>query len=524
VITKEQSFSYTENQEAGYVVGNILATDNIKVDKLILKSVFDFNESDYTSNEWFALNASTGVLSLTAEGASGAANDYETTPNSYSLTIEATDTTGNSSTETVLVAITDIDDTAPVLDGLFDEVNESGVYIYRDLTLEGTIDNYEFVSNEDATWSLTGDDAESFVLVDETEEVVMINYATNNYNTPTNAISSKRVKLRFKVAPDYENPIDINFDNIYDLFVNVTDAYNNTSQIETEITVIPDADGDGVTDEEDPDDDNDGVEDEYDLCPGTQPGTPVDVNGCDLLIIASEEFRVSATSATCSNTNDGEIQVTALNQNYSYEVSVTGRSGVISLNGNEGYTTSITGLSKGSYQVCFTVVGDDIFEQCFTVFIDQPDELQVVSTYLEDKQALDLQIDGATEYFIELNGVLQSRRGSRISLALQKGMNRVKIYTDVECQGVIEEEIFVSEKLEYAPNPVRDVLNLYVGGVDSTVKLTITDLNGVQIESREVRVPASRVYTMNMSRYPEGIYILEAEGASIRKTIKIIKR
>ncbi len=524
VITKEQSFSYTENQETGYVVGNILATDNIKVDKLILKSVFGFDESDYTSDGLFALNASSGVLSLTGEGSSGAANDYETTPNSYSLTIEATDTNGNSSTETVLVAITDVDDTAPVLDGLFDEVNESGVYIYRDLTLEGTIDTYEFVSNEDATWSLTGDDAESFVLVDETEEAVMINYATNNYNTPTNAISSKRVKLRFKVAPDYENPIDINFDNIYDLFVNVTDAYNNTSRIGTEITVIPDADGDGVTDEEDPDDDNDGVEDEYDLCPGTQPATPVDVNGCDLLIIASEEFRVSAMSATCSNTNDGEIQVTALNQNYSYEVSVTGRSGIISLNTNEGYTTSITGLSKGSYQVCFTVVGDDIFEQCFTVYIDQPEALQVVSTYLESKQALDLEIAGATEYYIELNGVLQSRRDSRISLALQKGMNRVRIYTDIECQGVIEEEIFVSEKLEYAPNPVEEDLNLYVGGVDSTVKLTITDLNGVQIESREVRVPASRVYTMNMSRYPEGIYILEAEGASIRKTIKIIKR
>jgi hypothetical protein len=100
----------------------------------------------------------------------------------------------------------------------------------------------------------------------------------------------------------------------------------------------------------------------------------------------------------------------------------------------------------------------------------------------------------------------------------------VKIYTDVECQGVIEEEIFVSEKLEYAPNPVEDDLNLYVGGVDSTVKLTITDLNGVLIESREVRVPESRVYTMDMSRYHEGIYILTVKGETIRKTIKIIKR
>ena len=148
----------------------------------------------------------------------------------------------------------------------------------------------------------------------------------------------------------------------------------------------------------------------------------------------------------------------------------------------------------------------------------------MVSSYLEAKQALDLQIDGATEYYVELNGVLQTRRGSRISLALQKGMNRVKIYTDLDCQGVIEEEVFVSEKLEYAPNPVQDNLNLYVGGSDSEVKLTITDLNGVLIETREVRVPAGRIYTMNMSRYTEGVYILTAEGVTVRKTIKVVKR
>jgi hypothetical protein len=399
--------------------------------------------------------------------------------------------------------VTDVDDTSPEIDAdgiTFDGIDNDGFYLFKDSTIEGTIEIYEFIANEDVVWSISGQDLNLFSINTETGQV------------------------QFKNAPDYENPLDFGIDNIYDIIIIATDLNGNISRIKLEITVLPDVDGDGITDEEDPDDDNDGVEDEYDLCPGTQPGTPVDVNGCDLLIIASEEFRVSATSATCSNTNDGEIQVTALNENYNYEVRLTGSNGVINLNATESYSSSITGLSKGTYQVCFTVVGDDIFEQCFTVFIDQPDELQVVSTYLEDKQALDLQIDGATEYFIELNGVLQSRRGSRISLALQKGMNRVKIYTDVECQGVIEEEIFVSEKLEYAPNPVRAVLNLYIGGNDSSVNLTITDLNGALIESREVRVPASRVYTVNMSRYHEGIYILTAKGETIRKTIKIIKR
>ena len=499
MITSNQSFFYEENQLNGYIIGTVLSTDNIEIESLLIDSVIGSDSLDYSSQRWFALD-NNGLLTLTEAGVSVAANDYEQNPNDFTLTIKAKDAVGNSSTEKVTITVTDVDDTPPVLDGPYEESTEEGVYVYEDSTLEGTIELYQFTVNEDVVWTISGEDSDLFNIDPETGLI--------QFNNP----------------PDYENPFDTDTDNIYSIVVTATDLNGNTTSIRFEILVIPDADGDGVTDEEDPDDDNDGVEDEYDFCPGTQPGTPVDVNGCDLLIIASEEFRVSATSATCSNTSDGEIQVTALNQNYSYEVSVTGRSGVISLNVNEGYAASITGLSKGSYQVCFRVVGDDIFEQCFTLYIDQPEDLQVVSTYLESKQALDLEIAGATEYYIELNGLLQSRRGSRISLALQKGMNRVKIYTDVECQGVIEEEIFVSEKLEYAPNPVEDDLNLYVGGVDSTVKLTITDLNGVQIESREVPVPASRVYTMNMSRYPEGIYILKAEGASIRKTIKIIKR
>ena len=287
-----------------------------------------------------------------------------------------------------------------------------------------------------------------------------------------------------------------------------------------------DNDMDGLGDICDEDDDNDGVEDSYDTCPNTVLGTPVDINGCDLLIIPAEDFIVSAKSTTCTNVNDGVINIEALDVNYDYVITITSDNLNSShvLNSLAGYNKTITDLPRGTYKVCFTVEGDEFFEQCFTVYIDQPEALQVVSSYLEAKQALDLQIDGATEYYVELNGVLQTRRGSRISLALQKGMNRVKIYTDLDCQGVIEEEVFVSEKLEYAPNPVQDNLNLYVGGTDSEVKLTITDLNGVLIETRKVRVPASRIYSMSMNKYREGVYVLTAEGVTVRKTIKVVKR
>ena len=435
-----------------------------------------------TDSSLFTINATTGVLVFNA------APDYEVPAddnedNDYVLTVTATDTANNQSTLAVTVTVADVDE------------KEESVNLP-----EGSETVKTFIAGEGITWSLSGIDSNLF------------------------SINSTSGEVRFKSLPDFENPEDSNEDNVYEIIITGSNIKGIVLIIKMIITIIPDADGDGLGDNEDPDDDNDGVEDIYDACPGTAPGTPVDVNGCDLLIIPTEDFTVSATSATCSNTNDGEIVIEALDQTHSYLVTVTGQNQVIALNSAAGYSKTVSGLAKGTYTVCFKVVGDSFFEQCYTVYIDQPEALQVVSSYLEAKQALDLRIAGATEYYVELNGVLQTRRGSRISLALQKGMNRVKIYTDLDCQGVIEEEVFVSEDLEYAPNPVADNLNLYVGGTDTEVSLTITDLNGVVIERRTVRVPASRIYSMNMSRYTEGVYILKAEGVTVRKTIKVVKR
>jgi len=472
-----------------------------------------------TDASLFTIDSSTGALVFNA------APDYEkpaddNEDNDYIFVVTATDTAANTSTLNVTVTVANVieDADGDGVEDAFDlcsdtlegkEVDEDGCALYqKDTDNDGVNDEEDaFPTDPDESVDTDGDgvgnnedfdddgdgvsDTEDAFPLDSTETVDTDGDGTgNNADTDDDGDGTPDTEDAFPLDP--------------------LEAF--------------DADGDGLGDNADPDDDNDGVEDIYDACPNTAPGTAVDINGCDLLIIPAEDFKVAATSATCSNTNDGEILIEALDQTHEYRVTVTGQSTQLALNATSGYAKTITGLSKGTYQVCFTVVGDSIFKQCFTVYIDQPEALQVVSSYLEAKQALDLQIDGATEYYVELNGVLQTRRGSRISLALQKGMNRVKIYTDLDCQGVIEEEVFVSEQLEYAPNPVQDNLNLYVGGNDSEVKLTITDLNGVLIETREVRVPASRIYTMNMSRYTEGVYILTAEGVTVRKTIKVVKR
>ena len=109
VITAGQTFTYAEGQSSGYAIGTVTATDAVGVTGFTLSSVTGSDASDYTGSGWFSIS-SAGVLSLTASGAGAvASNDYETDPNSFTLTVTAGDAAGNTSAaETVTVTITNV--------------------------------------------------------------------------------------------------------------------------------------------------------------------------------------------------------------------------------------------------------------------------------------------------------------------------------------------------------------------------------------------------------------------------------
>lgn len=100
--------SYAENQTAA---GTTLAT--VTADEAATFAITTGNDSGF-----FAIDAATGVVSLTAAGiAAGAAtNDFETGVNEFTLGVVATDTAGNASTATDLVmSVTNVDDDAPTV-------------------------------------------------------------------------------------------------------------------------------------------------------------------------------------------------------------------------------------------------------------------------------------------------------------------------------------------------------------------------------------------------------------------------
>ncbi|MEE1877655.1 invasin domain 3-containing protein, partial [Altererythrobacter litoralis] len=100
------SFDYAEGSSAGDVLGQVSASD-AEGDAL----TFSITGGD--PNSWYAINGSTGEITLTAAGAASLANDYEQTSNTQTLTVTVSDGT-NSTTVQVALNETDVNDSAPV--------------------------------------------------------------------------------------------------------------------------------------------------------------------------------------------------------------------------------------------------------------------------------------------------------------------------------------------------------------------------------------------------------------------------
>ncbi|WP_269792877.1 cadherin repeat domain-containing protein, partial [Stenotrophomonas sp. Iso1] len=58
-------------------------------------------------NGWYAIDPTTGVITLTPVGAASLANDYEATGNSHTITVVASD--GNGGTTTITVTLNELD-------------------------------------------------------------------------------------------------------------------------------------------------------------------------------------------------------------------------------------------------------------------------------------------------------------------------------------------------------------------------------------------------------------------------------
>ena len=271
------------------------------------------------------------------------------------------------------------------------------------------------------------------------------------------------------------------------------------------------------------DHDDDGVLNEYDLCPNTPAGSKVNAQGCRFFELPTDNFILKVTSASCIGSLDGSFVISVLNSAYDYTITITGQSDLKIAGENK--TASLTGLAKGAYTVCFKVDGQSAYEQCFDVSIEEPKALTAFVDVDEEERTSSIELGGSNLYNVEVNGKMHRVEGSSFTTALPTGLSIIKVSTDLDCQGMIEREVFISEDIHYYPNPTRNDVNVHIGGEDKNVVVTVFSEKGDLIYRKEQQVQdMSRLTEIDLSMQITGTYLVVMESKTVRKTFKIIKR
>jgi hypothetical protein len=158
------------------------------------------------------------------------------------------------------------------------------------------------------------------------------------------------------------------------------------------------------------------------------------------------------------------------------------------------------------------------------VKIEEPEKIVVSSFVSKNSNTVKLTMRGADTYKVTLNGVEETVAGTDYTAVLKSGTNTISVSTDLECQGVYNETIFLSEGIQYFPNPTTGVVQVYLGGEDNEVNVKIFDLAGNMISKYVKSIESNRNFQLELSSYMDGIYLIQLEGKTISKTFKIIKK
>ncbi len=277
-----------------------------------------------------------------------------------------------------------------------------------------------------------------------------------------------------------------------------------------------------------PNNDFDTISNDFDNCPNVTNEDQLDSNQngigdlCDFYDPLN--FEISKLNETCREKNNGKISIKARAE-FDYSVKLIGPNNYFSINTFSDQSYEVENLKSGEYQLCISIPSSTTFEKCFKAIISEPQELKVQSSINLKKELIIFDLSGAETYDIYINKKKIKFSNSKISLNLKKGLNVIKIKTDLECQGVYEKNIYLDSSSIIYPNPVNDNLNILIGGENIKFEIFIFDLQGNLIKYKSIKnIDPSRKIRISTSDLTTGSYILKINHFDRAESIKFIRK
>ena len=286
-------------------------------------------------------------------------------------------------------------------------------------------------------------------------------------------------------------------------------------------------------------DDNDGdsVLNADDNCPDTANPNQSDIDGdligdvCDSNPLPNNTFSLQVQGETCRSANDGSMKLDIDRSNHNvdseipFTISITGGPSGFTHTPEEIVNNSWTKelMQGGDYTVCMTTSILTGYEQCFNVVIDEPQDLSVLTSVVNNGDTMNLTLSGSSNYNITHNNKTISTSDSNASIKLKKGLNTIRVTGDKECQGIYEETIFNSEDILLSPNPTSTSSRLWIGGEDKNVNVSMFDNAGRLLWTNQNDVPSSRSIDIQVSNLRAGLYYIKVDSETVKKTAKLIK-
>lgn len=232
------------------------------------------------------------------------------------------------------------------------------------------------------------------------------------------------------------------------------------------------------------------------------------------IILPSNNFTVESKGETCTNSNNGEISITA-KEIYNYVALVNGQPYKFTNN-----SLKVDNLASGTYTVSITIPNDG-FEQSYTIIIVKGSTVTGKLSIIDNKVAVEI-TEGTAPYTILIDGIEQFETTKSSFSVEQKKGKLLQVKTAKACEGIYATTIAgIEGKILAYPNPTSGSFEIELPTPRKEVVISLYTLDGHLISSKTYTVENGKVQ-LTIDNQPTGAYIAKIE-LDIPSYLKIIK-